>query len=111
MGNKKKEPNSEDANEEIVHVFSFSQEEVADELRKTGKLTEEIEEALDGKCGGCNWSTDILYIASVNKEEAKELLLRKGDEDGAGLCGVCFCEMLVESKYGIKAVNPNGDHI
>jgi hypothetical protein len=96
---------------ETVKVFSFSQEALIEELSKQGKLTDEIEESLDGKCGGCNWLNDTLYVAAATEEEAKELLLNRATGEGGGMCGDCFCTMLVESSYKIVAVNDKGGHI
>jgi len=55
-------------------------------------------EARDGKCGGCNWSVDYLYVLAISEEEAEELL-RKGE---AGLCGYCLSDMLFQCGWIIN---------
>jgi len=50
------------------------------------------------KCGGCNWETNKLFVLADSKDEAIELV--KGGL--AGLCGDCFCEMLVERAIEIS---------
>jgi hypothetical protein len=44
----------------------------------------------NGKCGGCNWEHDELYVIAQNEDEAKELVL----QGEAGLCGDCMCDLL-----------------
>ena len=45
------------------------------------------------RCWGCGFSTDALYVLASSREEAKKMIL----EGRAGLCGLCFAEMLATS--------------
>ena len=42
------------------------------------------------KCEGCNWKTTSLYSLDFT------------DVDNEGLCGNCFCDMLIEDGCEIK---------
>ena len=44
------------------------------------------------KCGYCNWNVRNPYVLAESREEALSLLER-GE---AGLCGDCFCDLLIE---------------
>ena len=46
----------------------------------------------DGKCGGCNWEVDNVYLLADTLAEATEIFR----ENHRGLCGDCMCEMIVE---------------
>jgi len=47
------------------------------------------------KCGGCNWRVENLYAVETLKDKIDEY----------GLCGDCFCEMLVEEGFDIDTYN------
>ena len=49
-----------------------------------------------GKCGSCNWEIDKIYVRAKNKKEAEKLLAEYQEDDGNGLCGDCFSEMLTK---------------
>jgi len=55
-------------------------------------------DAKGAKCGGCNWESNPQYVLASTKQEALSLL-KSGE---AGLCGNCFCDMLVETNRIVK---------
>lgn len=82
-----------------MRAFEFSQEQEKENLEKKGKLTPELEESLDGKCGGCNWESDHLFVLAKTKSEAKKLLFKRYSGDGAGMCGECFSSFMTEYDF------------
>jgi len=45
-----------------------------------------------GKCGGCNWAVEQVYMMADTQEGANEAFR----ENHRGLCGECMSEMLME---------------
>lgn len=85
-----------------MKVFEFSQEYEKEKLTKAKKLTPELEESLDGKCGGCNWEADHLFVLAKTKSEAKELLFKRYSGDGAGMCGECFSSFMTQYDFTLN---------
>ena len=46
----------------------------------------------DGKCGGCNWRADTVWMLAENIEAA----INAFRENHRGLCSDCICEMIKE---------------
>ena len=55
-------------------------------------------EALDLKCGGCNWECGEFLVLADSQEEADALFVAQE----AGMCGDCMTEMLKEEGYEVN---------
>lgn len=66
--------------------------EIPQEVRDAG-------EGDEGKCGGCNWESDRVFMMGTSLAGAIEAF---GDNQ-RGLCGNCMTELLSEGDYQIHS--------
>ena len=66
--------------------------EIPDEVRQEG-------EGDEGKCGGCNWESDRVYMMGTSLQGAIEAFR----ENNRGLCGNCMTELLSEGDYQVRS--------
>jgi hypothetical protein len=67
-----------------------------------------ITEKADKKCGGCNYAVTQFYGIGDTPENAKKDFKDTANEEyGAGLCGYCMVDMLVDEGYLITQDKSN----
>ena len=61
-----------------------------------------ITEKSDKKCGGCNYAVTQFYgIGNTPENAIKDFKDTADEEYGAGLCGYCMVDLLVDEGYSI----------
>ena len=61
-----------------------------------------ITEKSDKKCGGCNYAVTQFYGIGDTPENARKEFKDTADEEyGAGLCGYCMVDLIVDEGYSI----------